>query len=117
MILVKAIDCFLYGYTMVNTGNKVHVEEKDIPKLIRAGKIGPENMPDSKEEPEANRDSMGYRLDKTDKEAPRDGITIGRIEAGGGGGYTAEPAIIDIGGRAKYDQKYPASKRKSKRKK
>ena len=96
MILVKAIDCFLYGYTMVNTGNKVHVEEKDIPKLIRAGKIGPENMPEvteeagvripvQEEEPEANRDSMGYRLDKYD--------------------------VDELGRR------YPASKRKSKRKK
>jgi len=50
MILVKALDSFLYNSVQVMTGNKAYVEEKDIPKLIKAGKISPEYMPDITEE-------------------------------------------------------------------
>ena len=41
MILVKALDSFLYQTKHVNTGQKINVEEKDIPKLVDAKKISP----------------------------------------------------------------------------
>ena len=50
MIQVKALDSFLYNHVQVMTGNKVNVQEKDIPKLVAAGKISPEYMPDISEE-------------------------------------------------------------------
>ena len=44
MILVRAIDSFLYKGMNVMTGNKVMVYKIDIPKLVAAKKISPKYL-------------------------------------------------------------------------
>ena len=60
MILVRAIDSFLYKGINVMTGNKVMVEESFIPKLVAAKKISPKYL----ETPETPKKRSGRKRKK-----------------------------------------------------
>jgi len=64
MILVKALDSFLYNHIQVMTGNKVNVDENDIPKLVNAGKISQSYMEFFKPK------MCGIKLDTLIQDAP-----------------------------------------------
>lgn len=60
MKLVEALDSFLYQGLHVNTGNKINVDEKDIPKLVEAQKISPQYLEIPPEKDWKNWGNPGY---------------------------------------------------------